>query len=219
MQESDGQLLADKAFIALRTLLIGGSLRAGQFLSMPDLVKLIELPMAPVREAVKRVESAGLLRVLPKRGVAVMDSSPALIRECFHLRTIFDQEGARELARRGDTLDALRDTHRQLLATARDGITPSLQQDAIHVHWALHEALVAALDNPSAQDIYRRNQDRILVMQHARPLLPDRIIPAMEEHLAILEAIASGDPEAAASQVRLHFRQTLRWWGIIDPAD
>lgn len=54
MPDADGLLLADKAFLALRELLTGGGLRAGQFVSMPDLVKMIGLPIAPVREAVKR---------------------------------------------------------------------------------------------------------------------------------------------------------------------
>ena len=217
MNEPEGLLLTDKAYLALRELLTGGGLRAGQFVSMPDLVKVLELPLAPVREAVKRAESAGLVRVLPKRGVAVMEATPELIRECFHLRTIFDQEGARQIVRdeAAGSLAELRRTHERVLEEARAGITPSLQREAMAVDWAMHSALADALDNDSARDIYARNRDRILVIQHSRPLLPDRIIPAMEEHLAIMDAITDGDGEVAAGKVRDHFRQTLRWWGII----
>ncbi|MDO9597471.1 MAG: GntR family transcriptional regulator [Azoarcus sp.] len=217
MPEADGLLLADKAFMALRELLTGGQLRAGQFVSMPDLVKTIGLPIAPVREAVKRAESAALVRILPKRGVAVMEATPDLVRDCFHLRTILDQEGARELARNraGAGLGELRERHQRVLDEARAGITPSLQREAMAVDWVLHTTLADALGNDSVREIYSRNRDRISVIQHSRPLLPDRIIPAMEEHLAILDAIASGDEQRAAGEVRKHFRQTLRWWGII----
>lgn len=217
MPDAEGLLMADKAFLALRTLLIGGALRAGQFLSMPDLMRTLDMPMAPVREAVKRAESLALVRVLPKRGVAVMEATPALIRDCFHLRTILDQEGARELVRTGagNRLDGLRERHQRVLDAAREGITPALQNEAMQVDWELHTALSEALGNDSAREIYARNRDRISVMQHSRPLLPDRIIPAMGEHLAILDAVAGGDENAAAAAVRDHFRQTLRWWGII----
>jgi len=217
MAETEGLLLTERALLALRALLTGGGLRAGQFVSMPDLAKMIELPLAPVREAVKRAESAGLVRVLPKRGVAVMEATPDLIRECFHLRTVFDQEGAREIVRRQQAagLGALRQVHEEVLAEARDGITPALQKKAMAVDWAMHGALADALDNPGAREIYARNRDRILVIQHSRPLLPDRIVPAMEEHLAIMDAIETGDEQLAAGKVRDHFRQTLRWWGII----
>ena len=215
--EAESPLLADKAFLALRETLTGGGLRAGQFVSMSDLVKLFGMPIAPVREAVKRAESAGLVRVLPKRGVAVMDATPELIRECFHLRTIFDQEGARELVRKPGMKDLapLRAVHQRVLDGARSGVTPSLQREAMAVDWALHSALAEGLSNDSAREIYLRNRDRISVIQHSRPLLPDRIVPAMEEHLAILDAIEGGNAEAAATKVREHFRQTLRWWGIV----
>lgn len=217
MPDAEGLLLADKAFLALRDLLTSGGLRAGQFVSMPDLMRTLGMPMAPVREAVKRAESAALVRILPKRGVAVMEATPALIRDCFHLRTILDQEGARELVRSGagKRLDALRATHQRVLDAAREGITSALQREAMQVDWDLHTALAEALDNDSVREIYARNRDRISVMQHSRPLLPDRIVPAMEEHLVILDAIAGGDETLAATTVRDHYRQTLRWWGII----
>ena len=217
MPQAEGLLLADKAFIGLRELLTGGGLRAGQFVSMPDLVKTLGLPIAPVREAVKRAESAALVRVLPKRGVAVMEATPEVIRECFHLRTIFDQEGARELVRRkaGASLAGLREAHRRVLDAARVGITQPLQREAMAVDWSLHSTLAGALDNDSARAIYARNRDRISVIQHFRPPLPDRIVPAMEEHLAILDAIDAGDEEGAARKVREHYQQTLRWWGIL----
>ncbi|MBS0345454.1 MAG: GntR family transcriptional regulator [Proteobacteria bacterium] len=217
LPDAEGLLMADKAFLALRALLTDGGLRAGQFVSMPDLMRILDMPMAPVREAVKRAEAVALVRVLPKRGVAVMEATPALIRDCFHLRTILDQEGARELVRSGagNRLDGLRDSHQRVLDAAREGITPALQQEAMQVDWDLHTALSEALGNDSAREIYARNRDRISVMQHSRPLLPDRIIPAMGEHLAILDAVAGGDENAAAAAVRDHFRQTLRWWGII----
>lgn len=217
MPDADGLLMADKAFLALRNLLTGGGLRAGQFVSMPDLMRILDMPMAPVREAVKRAESAALVRILPKRGVAVMEATPTLIRECFHLRTILDQEGARELVRSdaGNRFEDLRARHGSIIAAAREGITPELQQEAMRVDWDLHTALSEALNNDSAREIYARNRDRISVMQHSRPLLPDRIIPAMEEHLTILDALAAGDENLAANAVRDHYRQTLRWWGII----
>lgn len=216
MPDTEGLLLAEKAFHALRAMLTGGQLRAGQFVSMPDLARMVDMPLAPVREAVKRAESAGLLNVLPKRGVAVMEATPELIREYFDLRLIFDQEGARRLVRRGDgeRLAELRDIHLRLLDAARGGVTPSLQREAMAVDWALHGAISGALDNPTVRGIYAQNRDRISVLQHSRPLLPDRIVPAMEEHIEIIDAILGGDEHAAADAVRRHFAQTLRWWGL-----
>ena len=218
MPDSDGLLLADKAYLKLRELLTCEGLRAGQFVSMPDLVGMLGFPLAPTREAVKRAEAVSLVNIVPKRGVLVMEATPAAIRECFDLRTIFDQEGARRLVRHADSarLDELRRRHDDVLVRAREGITQALQREAKEVDWSMHQTLAAALDNPTAERIYALNRDKIAIIQHSRPLLPDRIVPAMEEHLRIVDAIVDGDEDLAAGAVRDHYRHTLRWWGILN---
>lgn len=218
--QAESGLLAERAFLALRALLTAGELRAGQFVSMPDLARMIGFPIAPVREAVKRAQALALLSVRPKRGVVVMEATSERVRECFHLRTIFDQQGAREWVERARPqarieLAALRAAHERVRALAHSGVTPALQREAMEVDWALHAALAAALDNDSAAGLYGHNRDRIAIIQHSRPLLPDRIVPAMDEHLAIIDALATGDAGLAVERVREHYRQTLRWWGII----
>lgn len=59
------------------------------------------------------------------------------------------------------------------------------------------------------------NRNRIAVIQNTRPFLPDRIVPAMEEHLAIIDALDRRDAEAAVAGLAEHCRTTLRWWGIL----
>ena len=92
-------LMADQAYDRLIGVLRDGTLAAGQFVSMPGVVELIELPLAAAREAVKRADVDGLVRVLPKRGVLVMDASPKVTRDCMDLRAMLDAEGARRLPR------------------------------------------------------------------------------------------------------------------------
>jgi len=53
-------------------------------------------------------------------------------------------------------------------------------------------------------------------MQRSRPQPPDRVVPALEEHVAILEAIRRGDAEGADKATAVHAQQSLRWWGILD---
>ena len=55
----DVQLLADQAQDALWAALRSGQLRAGQFLSMSQLVTLLGLPLSAVREAVKQAVRRG----------------------------------------------------------------------------------------------------------------------------------------------------------------
>ncbi len=211
-----GMLLADQAFLAFRDLLFRGQVRAGQLVSISELVEKTGFPLAPVREAVKHAESTGLVRVLPKRGVLVIEPTPDTIRSCFHLRCMLDQEGARTLAAQlaEVPMRALHEEHAAVRDQALEGITPELQQWAMAVDWKLHLALAEALGNPLAARVYASNYDRITVLQQSRRLLPERIIPAMEEHLRIIDAVLAGHEEDAMRAVRAHLSGTLRWWGI-----
>lgn len=208
--------MAERAYGRLIALLRTGELASGQLLSMPGLVERLGFPLAATREAVKRAEARGLVEVLPQRGLLVMSASPKVTRDCLDLRAVLDQEGARRLVA-GDAalpLAALRASHEAVLAAARRELSPNLPARAVETDLSLHDALATGLDNPLAAEIYRVNRDRVAIVQNTRPFLPDRIVSAMEEHLAIIDALERRDAEAAVAAIASHFRNTLRWWGV-----
>ncbi|SEM25883.1 DNA-binding transcriptional regulator, GntR family [Roseovarius tolerans] len=211
-----GDGLTDQAHQALLARLRNGGLASGSFLSMPMLVEELGLPMAATREAVKRAEASGLLRILPKRGITVMDAGPETTRECLELRAMFDCEGARRIIESGNDfpLATLRAEHERLHDAAATTMTAGLPDVAIRTDLSLHDALARGLDSGLAQRLYAENRDRIAVIQNTRPFLADRIASAMREHLAILDAIEARDTPRAMSEIREHLRHTLRWWGV-----
>jgi DNA-binding GntR family transcriptional regulator len=52
------------------------------------------------------------------------------------------------------------------------------------------------------------------VIQHARPFLADRIASAMNEHLAVIDALEAHNEAEAVQALKYHCEQTLRWWGV-----
>lgn len=209
-------LMADQAYDRLIAILRDGGIGAGEFVSMPGLVDRIDLPLAATREAVKRADVNGLVRVLPKRGVLVMAASSEVTRDCMDFRAMLDAEGARRLiAAKADLpLASLRASHEALIEDAERAMTPELPARAIRTDLSLHDALSTGLDNPLAAAAYAVNRDRIAVIQNTRSFLPDRIVPAMREHLEIIDALDRRDAEAAVAAIAAHYRITLRWWGI-----
>lgn len=210
------ELQTARAFRVLVDHLRDGTLGSGMFLSMPMLVERLEMPLAAVRDAVKRAEAGGLLTVLPKRGVMVMDANAEVTRECLDLRAMFDCEGARRLVAQDSALPLaeLRDAHERLRDAAARGVSPGLQRQAIETDLSLHDALAEGLGSGLAARLYAENRNRIAIIQNQRPFLADRIVPAMEEHLEIIAALEDRDGDRAAAAIRHHFGKTLRWWGI-----
>lgn len=215
-RKSATEFQAELAFGALVSQLRNGTLQSGAFLSIPVLVEQLDMPLASVREAVKKAEAAGLVTVLPKRGVMVMDAGPETTRECLELRAMFDCEGARRLIEQGTdiSLTQLRDAHQAVLEAAKSNMTPELPRRAITTDLSLHNALSRGLGTRLAKRLYAENSDRIAIIQNTRPFLPDRIVSAMEEHLQIIAALEERDEDRAIAAIRHHLRNTLRWWGV-----
>ncbi len=212
------ELLAQGAYGALVDRLRSGAPASGAFVTVPALVDMLGFPLAAVREAVKRAEACGLMTVIPKRGVMVMDAGPEMTRACMNLRALFDAEGARQIIQNGSDmkLEALRATHSDVLERARQALSPELPREAIQTDLSLHDALSAGLATPLEKRLYAENRDRIAIIQNTRAFLPNRIVSAMEEHMAIMDALEARDADAAAAAIREHLRNTLAWWGIAD---
>ena len=205
-----------KAFDALLIALREGKLRSGTYISMPNLGEELGFPIAAIREATKRAETQSLVKILPKRGITVMDAGPEITRLCMDMRATLDKEGARRLlalSPRPD-LSALREGHLDLLKRAKLNMTPLLPPEALRVDLSLHDRLASGLENVFLKQCYEENRNRISIIQNSRPFLQDRIVPAMEEHLEIISALEAGDTDGAVAAIDSHLSQTLRWWGL-----
>lgn len=216
MKDAQPLPLADQAFDAMLAALRSGDLASGAFFSMPELSRRLDFPIAAIREATKLGEARGLLTILPKRGVTVMDSRPETARTCMDMRAALEREGARRLiaAGHGFPVQALRASHVDLLEKAREGNPSATGEVAIRIDLSLHNALSEGLDNRYLRQAYAENRDRIAVIQQSRPFLQDRITSAMEEHLEIIAAMEARDLPRAEEAIDLHLEQTLRWWGV-----
>ncbi|MCR4268085.1 GntR family transcriptional regulator [Nitratireductor sp. ZSWI3] len=215
-RKSSPDLLAQGAYDALIDRLRDGTLSSGAFHTVPGLVDLLAFPLAAVRDAVKRAEACGLLSVIPKRGVVIMDAGPETTRACLNLRAMFDVDGARRLIASGAEmpLAALRAAHEEMLHDARREMTPDLPRQAIRTDLSLHDALSAGLDTWLEKRLYEENRNRIAIIQNTRAFLPNRIASAMEEHLAIIAALEARDADGARDAIRFHLKNTLQWWGV-----
>lgn len=204
------------AFEALLQALREGKLRPGAYFSMPDIVEELGFPIAAIREATRHAELQSLLKILPKRGVTVMDAGPQITRHCMDMRATLDKEGARRmlLQERKARLNQLRNSHLDLIRRVEQSARFLPPAEAISVDLSLHDFLAESLDNPFLRQSYEENRNRISIIQNSRPFLQDRIVPAMEEHLKIIEALEVGDVAGAITAIDIHLAQTLRWWGI-----
>ena len=210
-------LLADQAFDSIRELLRDNVIKAGQLVSMSFLSNLIGLPLAPVREAVQKASALGLMKSIPKRGVLIIDSNDEQLVECLVIRQIWDKEGARILTRSLDekfVTDLIKKHEVVIQKTLSSKITLSLQKEATSLDWEMHELLSSSIKNSEINRLYAINRDKITIMYNAKPIHPVRLVPAFNEHIAILTAVLAGDQNRVMDLLDYHYQQIFNWLEI-----
>ena len=172
-------------------------LRAGQFISQRELVELLDMPLGAVRELIPRLEAAGLLVTVPKRGLQIAPVDLKLIRNAFQVRAMIEREAISNFTQvvSHEELDTLEAEHRRMLERAR-----STQPD-----WGLHDRMVDALGNEILSEMYRVNSLHVrLIALDASQIAAQRVLPAMQEHLAFIAALRNRDGPAAVSALMHH---------------
>ena len=203
--------LSRVAYDRFKERLFSSDMRPGQFVSQRELVGLTGVALGPMREALQKLETEGLVQIVPQRGIQVADANLKLIRNTFHLRMLIEREAARRFAETAptDEIDRLIDTHKQVLDDGRDGVDAVLLAESQRVDMHMHDAMVDHLGNEILCDIHRVNMDRIRLIRldhHAPTIVETSIL----EHLAVLEACRERDQDAAVHAMELHISMALR---------
>ena len=206
-------LMREVAYERFKAELFKRNLVPGQFVSQGELCDLLDVPLGPTREALKRLEAESLVRLIPQRGIQITDIGVKLIREAFEFRIVLEVAAVRRFTQKADdaTIERLgRDTRAMLdrLAAGAD-VDGRLLDAALQVDWGMHELIIDSFGNQILKTAHQQNFDKIrMIRLHGRS--PEYLPLAMEEHVAVLEAIARRDADAAADALERHLSAAQR---------
>lgn len=199
--------LRERAYDAFTQRLLAREIKAGQFVSQRELVALTGLPLGAIRELVPRLEAEGLIVTVPQRGMQIAHVDLSLIRNAFQFRLFLEREAVAAYAREAsdEAIAAQRAAHESIVERAGVAITPDLIDEAQDVDRLFHEAIIDHLGNDIVSKAYRVNWIKIrLIRQNETSLYEFNVVPVMREHIRIIEAIATRDPDAARAALGEH---------------
>ncbi len=201
-----------RAYQGFRQQIIDARIRPGQFVSQRELMELLEMPLAAVRELVPRLEAAGLIKTVPKRGLQIASVDMKLIRNAWQVRAMVEREAVINFARVAspETLARLIESHEAILQRAlQPRPDAALERDAQAVDWGLHDLMVDTIGNEILSEIYRVNSLHVrLIRYDADSMRPVQVVPAMREHLEFLNALAARDVDAALAHMMSHIEKS-----------
>jgi DNA-binding GntR family transcriptional regulator len=204
--------LREKAYDSFTRHLLAREIRAGQFVSQRELVEITGLPLGAIRELIPRLEAEGLVRTVPQRGMQIAPVDLNLIKDAFQFRLFLECQAIAIFTAEAPapTIAALESRHDSIFARCVEahettGITPHLIAEAQDIDWDLHATIVDALGNAIISDAYRVNSIKIRLIKQQQTRLNDGVvIPTMREHLVVIDAISSRDPDRASEALRRH---------------
>ena len=189
---------------ALRDRILRGALGAGARLDLDGIAAAHGVSRTPVRDALKQLETEGLVRVFPYRGVEVTTLTPAELEELFGIRVALEQLCVGRVMDRVTprALDGMRRTLRRMdRLRARDEAWTDLNTE-------FHDAIYDASGWPRLAEMIRTQRVNIerSVRARAEVLGTAR---QQAQHWAIVEAMATGDRATALATIRAHYMDTV----------
>ncbi|MEJ8308217.1 GntR family transcriptional regulator [Agrobacterium larrymoorei] len=205
--------LSDVAYERILESLFERKVPVGAFISQNELCGIVGVPVAPLRDALRVLETEGILTIHPRSGIQFIRPGLELTRSTYQFRLIVERAAVRVFAEEGDenVMNALEVRHSRLLRRVeRDGIGPEQLQEMDALEMELHGQIIQALRNPLIESAYRRMHNYLRLLRLERKVTPPIMTRTVKEHLDILEACSTRNPDAAEKALHAHFQAAMQ---------
>jgi len=195
--------LAEQAYQSIRDAIQDGRLEPGQRVPELDLCGWLKVSRTPVREALRRLQSDGMLVHAPGGGLSVAQHDLRAVAELYDVRESLEGTAAALAARNADAteihiLQAMVGCHGRL---PNDPNLHARENSFFHHH--IYRAAHNRFLLKSLQDLH----DAVALLGRTTFAAPGRIAEAWAEHEAIVAAIARRDQAEAETLARRHVRR------------
>lgn len=198
--------LAERAFATLHEAIVTGVLPPGERLPIEELAEILEMSPMPIREALRLLDSVGLVENIPHRGARVTELSIDDLREVYEARLALEPLAVRHAAEKFTDADG------ELAAERLEAHVKAYRQRDLGIVWSTHTAFHFALYD-AAQSRWMRRLIHPLWETSERyrfALLPVRVNLEQRrfEHERILQACIDHAPDTAARELHNHLART-----------
>jgi DNA-binding GntR family transcriptional regulator len=197
----------EKVMARLRGMLITGALAPGSRIDQGDLVRRFDVSIVPIREALARLASAGLVEIVPHRGVFVVDVSAEELVDLYAVREILEEQAAMVAVDRMTDADiaALEQVAAAMGRAAKKGALEHFLKKNREFHFTVYRASRRRHMLQVIEQLWDLSARYAHMQLHA---LPDRAVESMSEVHAIVTACKRRDREAVGLMVRYKIHQT-----------
>jgi DNA-binding GntR family transcriptional regulator len=195
------------ALAELRALLISGALLPDTRIDQAELAKRLGVSIVPIREALARLQSVGLVEIVPHRGVFVASVAADELIDIYTVRELLEEQAARIAAPKLTDADveALVELSNAMAAAAKAKDHDRLLTANRELHFTIYRAAGRRHMLQVIERLWDLSARYAHLQLHA---VPERASEAMFEVRRILEACRRRDADALSLMVRYKVHQT-----------
>ena len=209
----------------LRQALARGQWRSGDMLpGQRELAEQLGISRPSLREAVTVLETLGLVRALPGKGVLVLDADAALpepgidtsasasLADVLELRYTLEPFIVGLVAQSANSHDI--GQLRLTLMDMREALDADDSEAGVKAYIALHEALFALTTNPIFQSVVQQTSNALKQSADMLRNSPEHLAARLKESNAVVRAIRERNSAEASAQMRQHILAEGQRMGI-----
>lgn len=183
-----------------------GHFRPGMRLGEEEIAQRMGVSRTPVREALRRLQARGLLKVGAGRSMVIAELTTRQVHEIYAMREILEGSAARFAATHANATDLLllRQSHQKFMDAW------SRPQDLVPLNRRFHQAIYEAAHNEYLTRTLNGLYDAFVLLSGSTFRIPTSLRASDDEHLAIIEAIEAHDPDKAEAAARKHIKSAQR---------
>ncbi|USD62463.1 GntR family transcriptional regulator [Vibrio sp. SCSIO 43140] len=205
-EKKSNQSRSEVAYQKLLQAIRHGELTPGTRVREIEVAEMLGISRTPVRDAIRRLESDGLLIHLPRQGAVIKQLDQKEVIELYEVREVLEGTAARYAARHASEIELaeLEDFNDIMLSNAKDPIKVA------EANRLFHQALYRAGNNRYLIDALNSLSNALTLLGGTTLQEGERTQTAYQEHQAIIDAIRQRDGDKAEQAARHHIQQAHR---------
>jgi DNA-binding GntR family transcriptional regulator len=202
--------LADKVAEAILEAAADGRLAPGQRLIEADLAKQLNVSRVPVREALRLLESEGIVVDVPYREMRLLVVDRATLEQILAARLLIERHAVTAAVRMLKKDPQKVRPFEDALNAMREAIRKKSYYDAALADIEFHRAIYTTAGNPTITDMFNLLSKKLLIfIGISMYRLEDADM--YDSHERLLRALKSGDAKAALKSIEAHIMDSLNY--------
>jgi len=202
---NEPKYLRDIVFEKLQKAVFSGKFKSGDRITEKEIAEELKVSRTPVREALYRLASTGLIKIIPHRGFIISRWSSKEIKDVIELRIALEIFAVKLAIQRilPNEINELK----TLIVKMDKAVKKEDMMKASHLNYLFHNKIILASKNKELFEVTEPIKNKIHHFRIISIFTPNRLKESYEEHKKILDAIINKDIELAQELTSQHIKK------------